>query len=78
MAKRLDEKTTNGSRVTPKTAGIESTYKKLSQHSNAKLTTNSTRNTQMRKTYCKCNVTELDNSYSKKQRGGLPKMFDPC
>ena len=32
----------------------------------------------MRKeTYCKCNVTELDNCYSKKQRCGLPKMFDP-
>lgn len=26
MAKRLEENTINGSRVTPKTAGIESTY----------------------------------------------------
>lgn len=30
MAKRLDVKTTNGSRVTPKTAGIESTANAMS------------------------------------------------
>ena len=31
MAKRLEVKTMNGSRVTPKTAGIESTYQKNKQ-----------------------------------------------
>ena len=46
IANRLEVKTTNGSRVTPKTAGIESTLKKkncVSQHSLGKLTRNSTK-----------------------------------
>lgn len=39
MAKRLELKTMNGSRVTPKTAGIESTYKnKIVSTFHAKLT----------------------------------------